>query len=111
MAGGTWASQNKVRPGVYIRFASGPGAGAHGQRPGRGSHRGGHELGPGGDGAGDRGRGQYDPLTPGMTSPIPKNRFLNEIFKGTNRTAAPNKLLLYRLGPPGRSRQAQRFRP
>lgn len=41
----------------------------------------------------------------------PKNRFLNEIFKGTNRTAAPNKLLLYRLGATGRSRQAQRFRP
>ena len=27
MAGGTWASQNKVRPGVYIRFASDRGLG------------------------------------------------------------------------------------
>ena len=28
MAGGTWASQNKVRPGVYIRFASDRGLGS-----------------------------------------------------------------------------------
>ena len=25
MAGGTWDTQNKVRPGVYIRFTSGQG--------------------------------------------------------------------------------------
>lgn len=31
------------------------------------------------------------------------NRFLNEIFKGTNRTAAPNKVLLYRLGASGQT--------
>ena len=27
MAGGTWTTQNKVRPGVYIRFATGTGLG------------------------------------------------------------------------------------
>lgn len=27
MAGGTWTAQNKVRPGVYIRFRSAAGAG------------------------------------------------------------------------------------
>ena len=26
----------------------------------------------------------------------PENRFLTELFKGTNRTAAPRKVLLYR---------------
>ncbi|UQT47353.1 hypothetical protein M5E87_20270 [Flavonifractor plautii] len=86
------------------------GAGAHGQRPGRGSHRGGHELGPGGDGAGDRGRGQYDPYT-GYDITNPKNRFLNEIFKGTNRTAAPNKLLLYRLGATGQKQASAEVSP
>ena len=27
MAGGTWTAQNRVRPGVYIRFATGTGLG------------------------------------------------------------------------------------
>ena len=41
----------------------------------------------------------------------PKNRFLNEIFKGTNRTAAPNKLLLYRLGATGQKQASAEVSP
>ena len=41
----------------------------------------------------------------------PKNRFLNEIFKGTNRTAAPNKLLLYRLGATGQKQASAEGSP
>ncbi len=37
----------------------------------------------------------YTPFT-GYGGAVPQNRFLQEIFKGSNRTAAPNKVLLYR---------------
>lgn len=95
MAGGTWATQNKVRPGVYIRFKSGTGLGLT---------------------VGDRGVvaicepmswgpvGQVMTVdngadtTPYCGYPItdPGAMFLREIFKGTNRTAAPQQVLLYR---------------
>lgn len=95
MAGGTWTSQNKIRPGVYIRFRSDTGVGLT---------------------VGDRGTVTIpEPLSWGPVAQVmeieagadmtpytgydithPKNRFLNEIFKGTNRTAAPKKVLLYR---------------
>lgn len=95
MAGGTWESQNKVRPGVYIRFES----------------TGGMKLN-----VGDRGTVAIcEPLSWGPVAMVmeieagadatpytgyggthPKSRFLNEIFKGTNRTPAPKKVLLYR---------------
>lgn len=95
MAGGTWTSQNKIRPGVYIRFRSDAGVGLT---------------------VGDRGTVTIpEPLSWGPVAQVmeieagadmtpytgydithPKNRFLNEIFKGTNRTAAPQKVLLYR---------------
>ena len=86
------------------------GAGAHGQRPGRGSHRGGHELGPGGDGAGDRGRGQYDPYT-GYDITNPKNRFLNRDLQGHQPDGGPNKLLLYRLGATGQKQASAEVSP
>lgn len=95
MAGGTWTSQNKSRPGVYIRFTSSRGLGIT---------------------VGDRGTvticepmswgpvGQVmtvaagDDMTPycGYDITAPQAQFINEIFKGSNRTAAPNTLLLYR---------------
>ena len=95
MAGGTWTTQNKVRPGVYIRFKSGTGLGLT---------------------VGDRGVvaicepmswgpvGQVMTVdngadtTPYCGYPItdPGAMFLREIFKGTNRTAAPQQVLLYR---------------
>ena len=100
MAGGTWTAQNKVRPGVYIRFKSAAGAG----------------LTPG-----DRGTvtickalpwgpvGQVMEIEAGadMTAYTgygitePENLFLREIFKGTDRTPGPKMLLLYRPSVPG----------
>ena len=96
MAGGTWTSQNKVRPGVYIRFKS--------TTAGLGLT------------VGDRGTVTIcEPLSWGPVAQVmeieagmdvtpytgyditnPKNLFLREIFKGSNRTAAPRKVLLYR---------------
>ena len=98
--GGAWTGQNKVRPGVYIRFRS---------------------TGNTGLTAGDRGTvticeplswgpvGQVMEVEAGAdTTPYtgyditnPRNRFLNEIFKGSNRTAAPRKVLLYRPAASG----------
>ena len=95
MAGGTWDTQNKKYPGVYIRFRS----------------TGGLSLN-----VGDRGTVAIcEPLSWGPVAQVmeiaagadmtpytgyditnTKNRFLNEMFKGTNRTPAPNKVLLYR---------------
>ena len=95
MSGGTWTSQNKVRPGVYIRFKSTSDLGLN---------------------IGDRGvvaicePMSWGPVAQVMTveagadtTPFcgyditsPQARFLNEIFKGSNRTAAPNTVLLYR---------------
>lgn len=95
MAGGNWQTQNKVRPGVYMRFATGTAAGLN---------------------VGDRGTvticepmswgevAKVVEITPDMNLiPItgyditaPQNRFLREIFKGTNRTPAPRRVLLWR---------------
>ena len=95
MAGGTWTSQNKARPGVYVRFTSSRGLGLV---------------------VGDRGVVAIcEPMSWGPVGVVqtveagvdmrpycgyditqPQARFLNEIFKGTNRTAAPHTVLLYR---------------
>ena len=94
-AGGTFTVQNKVRPGVYFRFRS----------------KNKQDLT-----VGDRGIAALcEPLHWGPTAKVIEidagadmtvytgyditaleNRFLTEIFKGTNRTAAPRKVLLYR---------------
>ena len=95
MAGGNWTAQNKVRPGVYINFTSN------------------NELGLS---IGERGVVAIcEPMSWGPVSEVmtveagvdttpfcgydifmPQARFLNEIFKGTNRTNPPTKVLLYR---------------
>ena len=95
MAGGNWNTQNKVRPGVYINFDSKNTLGLT---------------------VGERGVvaicepmswgavGQVVTVENGAdTTPYcgyditaPQARFLNEIFKGTNRTSPPTKVLLYR---------------
>ena len=95
MAGGTWTSQNKVLPGVYIRFKTGQALGLT---------------------VGDRGVvticepmswgpvaqvtqvGLTTDMTPitGYDITAPQNQFLQEMFKGTNRTGAPTTILLYR---------------
>lgn len=100
MAGGTWTLQNKIRPGVYIRFRSVQNTGLL---------------------AGERGVVTIcEPLSWGPVAGVmeiladtdttnytgypitdPKNRFLMEIFKGTSRTSAPRKVLLYRPAASG----------
>ena len=110
MAGGTWTSQNKIRPGVYIRFRSDAGVGLT---------------------VGDRGTVTIpEPLSWGPVAQVmeieagadmkpytgydithPKNRFLNEIFKGTNRTAAPQKVLLYRPTASGSAQASATIAP
>lgn len=93
MAGGTWTTQNKVRPGVYIRFGAGTGFGLT---------------------IGERGivaicealtwgaENTVMSIDAGMDTtailgyPITSIPFLREMFKGTNRTNAPKKVLLYR---------------
>ena len=95
MAGGTWTEQNKVLPGVYINFTSQQKQGLS---------------------IGTRGKvaicepmswgavGQVVTVEAGAdTTPFcgypiyhPKAQFLNEIFKGTNRTDAPTTVYLYR---------------
>lgn len=92
---GTWTNQNKVIPGIYIRFGSSQ----------QGSIT-----------AGDRGTvaicepmswgapGQVvtvnagEDVTPycGYDITSPNARFLREIFKGTNRTSGASTVLLYR---------------
>ena len=95
MAGGSWSAQNKVRPGVYVNFDSKNTLGLT---------------------IGERGIVAIcEPMSWGAVGEVvtvengvdttpycgyditsPKARFLNEIFKGTNRTSPPTKVLLYR---------------
>ena len=95
MAGGTWTSQNKVRPGVYIRFTSSRGLGLVVGERGTVAICEPMSWGPVGEvmtvEPGDDMR-QYC----GYDITAPQARFLNEIFKGTNRTSGPQTVLLYR---------------
>ena len=100
MPGGTWTSQNKVLPGVYIRFKTGQATGLTVGERGIVTICEPMSWGP---------VGQVTPvaLTTDMT-PItgyditaPQNRFLQEMFKGTNRTGAPTTILLYRPSASG----------
>lgn len=95
MAGGTWETQNKVRAGVYIRFKSAPStefvAGT------RGTVAICEPLSWGPVGEVTEITASTDLLTiTGYPLSDSHNRFLQEMFKGTNRTAGPEKVLLYR---------------
>lgn len=95
MAGGNWTAQNKVRPGIYINFST------------RGSQN--LTLGSRGTAAicrplswGPVGKIMTihagDRLTPfiGYDITTTQARFLREMFKGTDMTGGPTKILLYR---------------
>lgn len=96
MAGGTWSSQNKVRPGVYIRFKSGTPLGLNVGERGTVTIPKALSWGPVGQVMTVDAGADMAPFT-GYDATNAKNRFLNEIFKGSNRTAAPKAVLLYRL--------------
>ena len=108
MAGGTWASQNKVRPGVYIRFASDRGLGltvsdrgvvAIAEAMSWGPVETVQEIEAGAN------------MTPGMTSPIPRTGSSTRSSRAPTGRRPPISCCSTAWGPPGRSRQAQRFRP
>lgn len=100
MAGGSWTTQNKIRPGVYINFKSG------GARPVTQGERGTVAL-PKAISWGPVGKvmtvNAGEDTTPSMGYAITDERalFLREMFKGTNVTGGPNKVLLYRLPAEG----------
>ena len=95
MAGGTWTTQNKVRPGFYLRFSSSAGLGLSVGSRGVVAIAEPLSWGP---------VSQVTTIEPTTdTTPIcgypitdPNVQFLQEIFKGSDRTAAPVKVLLYR---------------
>lgn len=95
MAGGTWTTQNKIQPGVYIRFNT---VQASAQTVGE---RGVVTLceplswGPTGIVTALNAGDDPTPYT-GYPAGAAENRFLTEIFKGTDRTSPPRQALLYR---------------
>lgn len=95
VAGGTWTNQNKVRPGVYIRFRTGANLGLTVGERGVVAICEPLSWGPVGQVMTVESGANMTPFT-GYDITNPKNRFLNEIFKGTNRTAAPMLVYLYR---------------
>ena len=103
MAGGTWESQNKIRPGVYIRFKSTSGLSLNVGERGTVTICEPMSWGPVAQVMEIEAGADTTPYT-GYDITAPQNRFLNEIFKGSNRTAAPTKVLLYR---PSASSSAQ----
>lgn len=96
MSGGTWTSQNKVRPGVYIRFKSANSSGLVVGERGVVTIAKPMSWGPVGQVTAIEAGQNLIPVT-GYDITSPNSRFLNEIFKGSNRTPAPRQVLLYRL--------------
>ena len=95
MPGGNWSAQNKVRPGVYINFNSKKEKGLTIGERGTVAICEPMSWGP---------VGKITEVVAGEdTTPVcgypvyaTQARFLNEIFKGSDRTAGPSKILLYR---------------
>lgn len=100
MAGGSWTSQNKVLPGVYIRFKTGSTLGLTVGERGVVTICEPMSWGP---------VAQVTPVTlttdmtpiTGYDITAPQNQFLQEMFKGSNRTSAPTTILLYRPSASG----------
>ena len=95
MPGGTWSSQNKVRPGVYIRFTSSQGLGLTVSDRGTVAICEPMSWGPVGVVQTVEAGANTTPFC-GYDITSPNARFLEQIFLGTNRTAGANTVLLYR---------------
>lgn len=95
MAGGTWTTQNKVRPGVYIRFTTNRALGLTVGERGIVTICEPMSWGPVGEVMTVANGDDMTPYT-GYDITNEKNRFLLEIFRGTNRTSPPTTLYLYR---------------
>lgn len=100
MPGGTWTSQNKVRPGVYIRFTSTQGLGLTVGERGVVAICEPMSWGPVGSVQTVEAGADTTPFC-GYDITSPNARFLQQIFLGTNRTAGANKVLLYRPSASG----------
>lgn len=100
MAGGTWTAQNKVRPGIYINFKTGTTPVAAPGTRGTVAIAKALSWGPVGQ---VMTINAEDNLTPfvGYAITEPQALFLREMFKGTNTTGGPTKVLLYRLTADG----------
>lgn len=95
MAGGTWTDQNKVRPGVYIRFSTNRDLGLTVGERGVVTICEALNWGPVGQVMTIANGENMTPYT-GYDITNENNRFIREIFRGTNRTSPPTTLLLYR---------------
>lgn len=95
MAGGIWSTQNKVLPGVYIRFQSTSGANLTVGERGTVAICEPMSWGPVGQVMTVEAGADTTPYC-GYDITNSKAMFLREIFKGTNVTGAPTKVLLYR---------------
>lgn len=95
MAGGNWTAQNKIRPGVYINFDSATQLGLTVGQRGVVAICEPMSWGPVGE---IMEIASGVDTTPYCGYPIyePEALFLNEIFKGSNRTNGPIEVLLYR---------------
>lgn len=100
MAGGTWDAQNKMRPGIYVRFKSaGTAAVPLGTRGTVAIPRA-LSWGPVGEVASIAAGEDPQPHI-GYALTDPQALFLRELFKGTNVTGGPTTVLLYRLPAEG----------
>lgn len=95
MPGGTWTSQNKVRPGVYTRFTSTRGLGLTVSDRGTVAICEPMSWGPVGVVQTVEAGANTTPFC-GYDITSPNALFLQQIFLGTNRTAGANTVLLYR---------------
>lgn len=95
MAGGNWTAQNKVRPGVYIRFQTAASTGLTAGERGIVAICEPLSWGPVGEVNEVTLSSNVMALT-GYDITASENKFLAEMFKGTNRTAGPVTVLLYR---------------
>ncbi|WP_313583351.1 phage tail sheath family protein [Lacrimispora sp.] len=110
MAGGTWTSQNKKQPGVYINVKS-----SMAQAVSVGDRGVVVICEPLSWGPEDEIRtiNVGDDFTPyiGYDSTNSKALFLREIFKGSGHTRGPVKVMLYRPGPVGATKAAATIEP
>ena len=103
MAGGTWTTQNKVRPGIYIRFNSTENNSLSVGERGVVAICEPMSWGPVGQVMTVEAGADVTPFC-GYDITSPNALFLQQIFLGTNRTNGPSTVLLYR---PSASASAQ----
>lgn len=95
MAGGTWETQNKIRPGVYFKFSSAPSDALTVGERGIVAICEPLSWGPVAQVTAVSASDDVTSIT-GYSMMDAKNLFLQQIFAGTNRTDPPSQVLLYR---------------